>query len=75
MIDLTVMQNVDRIVNEVSAIYGIDPKNIYAKGRWEPLASARKEAMRRCRKELKLSLPVLGEVFHRHHTTILSACR
>lgn len=75
MIDSRVRKNIEEIVNQVAHEYGVTEDAIFGRGRWEPLASARKEAIYRCRNKLGLSLPILGFYFNRDHTTILSALR
>lgn len=61
------------IVNAVSAEYNILPRWLYAYRRSTRIAEARKVAMYLVRHHTDLSLPQIGTVFGRDHTTVLSA--
>lgn len=63
----------DDIVNAVAAEYSVLPRKLYAYGRSTKLAEARKVAMYLVRHNTNLSLPQIGTVFGRDHTTVLSA--
>lgn len=59
-----------RIIAEVSEKHGIPVKDILSERRAWALIPARHEAIYRCVAETSLSLPAIGRVFNRDHTTI-----
>lgn len=63
------------IVDAVAAKHGFDPEQLLGKGRYQDVAAARHEAMFRIRTELKWSLPRIGALFHRDHSTVIYALR
>lgn len=62
------------IVAAVSERTGVSQRDILGTSRVRPIAKARQAAMALCR-EQGFSLPQIGQVFRRDHTTILHACR
>ena len=66
---------VSEIIAECCLEYNVSPEKLISKERWIPLTYARQKAMYRCRKELKLSYPVIGEYFKRDHSSIISAVK
>lgn len=66
----------DRIVNRVSILFEVSPKDVTGPGRMRTLASARRLAMYLARDLTGASLPQIGRYFgNRDHTTVLHACR
>jgi len=66
---------VSKIIAECCLEFNISPSKLLSRERWVPLTFARQKAMYRCRKELKLSYPVIGEYFKRDHSSIISAVK
>jgi chromosomal replication initiator protein len=58
------------IIEEVAAKYDVPVKDILSDRRAKVLIPPRHEAMYRCVAETPLSLPAIGRVFHRDHTSI-----
>lgn len=58
------------IIEEVAAKYGVAVKEILSDRRARVLIPPRHEAMFRCVAETHLSLPAIGRVFNRDHTSI-----
>ena len=63
------------IVAKVAAYYRISPDDLAGKSRAAAVAQARQIAMYLCRDQTDLSLPKIGELFSKDHTTVLYACR
>ena len=61
------------IINAVAAYYKISPDDIYSQSRAQAIALARQIAMYLCREQTGLSLPKIGEIFGRDHTTVMHA--
>jgi chromosomal replication initiation ATPase DnaA len=59
-----------RIVEEVAAKYGVTASAILSGSRARLLIPPRHEAMYRCVAETTLSLPAIGRIFKRDHTSI-----
>lgn len=59
-----------RIIEEVAAKHDIPVHDILSDRRARVLIPARHEAIWRCVMETPLSLPAIGRVFHRDHTSI-----
>ena len=64
-----------RIIRECAAEVGLTVNDMRSKGRVRPLARARQYAMWRIAKETSLSLPQIGRLLCRDHTTVLHAIR
>jgi Bacterial dnaA protein helix-turn-helix len=58
------------IIAEVAAKYDVPVKDILSDRRAKVLIPPRHEAMYRCVAETPLSLPAIGRIFHRDHTSI-----
>ena len=63
------------IINTVAAYYKITPDDIYSTNRAQAIALARQIAMYLCREQTNLSLPKIGQLFGRDHTTVMYATR
>lgn len=61
------------IINAVATYYKISPDDIYSQNRAQAIALARQIAMYLCREQTGLSLPKIGEIFGRDHTTVMYA--
>lgn len=61
------------IINAVASYYKISPDEIYSSSRAQAIALARQIAMYLCREQTGLSLPKIGEIFGRDHTTVMHA--
>lgn len=61
------------IINTVAAYYKITPDDIYSQNRAQAIALARQIAMYLCREQTNLSLPKIGQLFGRDHTTVMYA--
>lgn len=66
---------VDRIINVVSKYYGIPSEEIKGKKRTNDIAMARNISIYIMREVTELSLPNIGKMMNRDHTTILSSYR
>lgn len=73
MKDVALETSFNRILRQTARKYRVTEESILGWGKWEPLASARREAMKRCVEELRMSLTTAGEFFNRHHTTVKHA--
>ena len=58
------------IIEEVAVKYDVPVKDILSDRRAKVLIPPRHEAMYRCVSETPLSLPAIGRIFHRDHTSI-----
>lgn len=58
------------IIEDVAAKYDVPVKDILSDRRAKVLIPPRHEAMYRCVLETPLSLPAIGRIFHRDHTSI-----
>ena len=63
------------IMNEVAAFYGMTVDDLCGVSRKSGVAKARQIAMYICREQTDLSLPKIGELFGRDHSTVLYAYR
>jgi len=63
------------IMNEVANFYGMTVDDLCGMSRKSGVAKARQIAMYICREQTDLSLPKIGELFGRDHSTVLYACR
>jgi chromosomal replication initiator protein len=61
------------IIDAVATYYKISPDEIYSQSRAQAIALARQIAMYLCREQTGLSLPKIGEIFGRDHTTVMHA--
>jgi chromosomal replication initiator protein len=59
------------IVEEVARFYNLDPELLRGRGRSKKIARSRQIAMYLAREETQASLPQIGDVLDRDHTTIL----
>ena len=64
----------DKVLQEVSRIYGVKVSDIKGKKRPKKIALARHVSMYLARKHTDLSFPDLGEVFNRDNTTVQHGC-
>jgi len=64
---------VDRIISKVSKKYGIDEEDIKSRKKTKEIANARHVCIYIIRKLTELSLPAIGKIFGRDHTTIMSS--
>lgn len=64
---------VDRIISKVSKKYGIDEDDIKSRKKTKEIANARHACIYIIRKLTELSLPAIGKIFGRDHTTIMSS--
>lgn len=55
--------------------YGVTLEQIHGEARFAHVARARHEAMYLIRAKFKWSYPVIGRLFNRDHTTVISAVR
>lgn len=65
---------VDRILSTVAKKYGVTSTDILSKKRTQDIAFARHVAIYITRAVTELSLPAIGKVFSRDHTTVMSSC-
>ncbi len=65
--------HVRRIQREVAEAYGVPRDDILSERRQKRVAEARQYAMWRARYETHLSLPQIGRLFLRDHTTVIHA--
>ena len=63
------------IMDEVAYETGVPVDEMVSESRERQVVEARDLAIKRIRSETTLSLPAIGRMFNRHHTTILSALR
>ncbi len=66
---------VRRIVERVSAAFGVKSKDVLGPCRQRSVLVPRQVAMYLAREAAKLSLPAVGAAFGRDHTTVMHACR
>jgi chromosomal replication initiator protein len=64
---------IERIVSEVSRKYGVSEDDIRSKKKSENIANARHICVYIIRKMTDLSLPSIGKIFSRDHSTVLSS--
>lgn len=75
MLDYIVERQMIKVVREEAKKHGVSPESLTARGRWEPLSTARKEAIWRCHSELKVGTLLIGKFFNRDQATITSALK
>ncbi len=63
----------DQIMDRAAAAFGFTSVDLRAKSRRQPLVLARQVAMYLCRELTDLSLPQIGSLFDRDHSTVLHA--
>ena len=63
----------DQIMERAAASFGFSSIDLRAKSRRQPLVLARQIAMYLCRELTDLSLPQIGNLFNRDHSTVLHA--
>lgn len=61
------------VLKQVARECMVDQTKLLTVARWQPLAEARQIAMCVLRVRWRLSLPVIGALFDRDHTTVLHA--
>lgn len=66
---------VDELVHAVAAHYGVSGDDIRGRRRYQPIAHARSEVWRVLHDERGMSLPWIGRMFDRDHSTVLSGVR
>lgn len=66
---------VAQVVRRIAREHGCTLEDIYGTSRHDSIARARRHAMAVLRWSTALSLPELGRIFGRDHTTILTAVR
>lgn len=64
-----------QIVLEVLNETGVQPDDIFSPKRTRHVAHARQECFLRIRDRTSMSLPAIGRLFHRDHTTVLQGIR
>jgi chromosomal replication initiation ATPase DnaA len=64
---------ITRIQSAVSSSFGFTLADLLGDSLAQPLATVRGIAMALCTELPGASLPLIGEAFHRHHTTVLHA--
>lgn len=62
-----------QITLEVCTARNVSKDAVMRPGRTPDLVAARAEIMARCRDELQMTLPQIGRLFRKHHTTVLHA--
>lgn len=73
--DPTVFAQWPHIVREVAYEFGVAVEDLLGPGRRQPIAQARQYAYTRLRDETPMTIERIGEVFDRHHTTVLYGIR
>lgn len=68
----TVTISVDRIIKRVCTYYGISVEDLKGRSRTKPIVRPRQIAMYLSRLHTNLSLPDLGRIFDRDHSSVLS---
>jgi chromosomal replication initiator protein len=63
----------EQIMERAAVNFGFSPVDLRAKSRRQPLVLARQVAMYLCRELTDLSLPQIGSLFDRDHSTVLHA--
>jgi len=63
------------IIDLVAAKYGFKPRELIGEGKSADLSHARREAIHLARTHTRQSLPQLGRLFNRDHTSILNSLR
>ena len=61
----------DTIIRTTAGAYGLSVEDVLSSSRRQPLVLCRQISMYLCRELTDLSLPKIGEHFHRDHTTVL----
>lgn len=67
--------SIRRIIDQVAAHYAVSKVHLLGEARAAHIALARHMAMHLCRELHGHSLPRIGRVFHRDHTSVLHATR
>lgn len=65
---------ISEIVAEVARFYNLHPREVISHRRNRSIARPRQEAMLLSRALTDKSLPIIGKVFNRDHTTVIHAC-
>lgn len=63
------------IIADVARKRHLTADDLYGDSRSRPIAHARQEAFWALHRGLRLSLPTIGRMFNRHHTTVLAGVR
>ena len=66
---------IKRLVAQIADKHQVTVREILGKRRYPRIVKARWEAISCAHKETGYSLPKLGAIFHKHHTTIFNALR
>lgn len=69
------MLNPKKIIEETEKYYNLNPGDILSHNRLRHVSLARNVAMYITRKETDLSLPAIGVIFKRDHSSVLAAHR
>ena len=64
---------IEKIISEVSRKYGVSEDDIRSKKKSENIANARHICVYIIRRMTDLSLPSIGKIFSRDHSTVLSS--
>lgn len=63
------------IIRSVAVKHGVSVETILGRDKTKEVCAARHEAVYEVRKNTRLSLPQMGLIFHRDHTTLISSIR
>lgn len=72
---VSVNVTIDKILETVSRKYGVTPEDLKSKARTSNITNARQIAMYITKKMTDLSLPKIGNLFNRDHSTTLSSIK
>jgi hypothetical protein len=72
---MTPRQIIEAVIAASAAAQRVTVDDVMGRSRRRPFSLARMAAMVVLRRHTKMSFPHIGSIFHRDHTTILSACR
>ncbi len=65
----------DKIINSVSALYGVRCEDLLGKAQNLECSFPRQVAMYLCRQELKLPFQKIGQIFSRDHSTVMTSIK
>ena len=65
----------DAVVDAVAQVFNVAPHDIISRRKWGDAPLARHVAMYLVRQRTEMSLPAIGRLFDRDHSTVQSACR
>lgn len=69
------IDNMDKLVDEVSKYYGIDKYNLFTKSRYRKFVLARQIIFVIAREKLRLSCIYVARYFNKDHTTVIHGTR